>query len=357
MPFQIIRNDITKVSADAVVNTANPHPVCGSGTDEAVYRAAGMEELLAERQKIGEIAPGQTAVTPAFALPAKYIFHTVGPSWVDGEHGEFDTLASCYDTSLGKAAELGCESIAFPLIATGNYGFPKDRALQIAISRISAFLMDHEMLVILVVYDSRSFELSGKVFREVNAFIDDSYVEREASAARKISNRLRRRDTMLSGEMGTALYSPQAKKAGRDSGKPPMIEEAVHSSPAFSTASLDDVIAGGSDTFQEKLLKLIDERELTDVEVYKKANLDRKLFSKIRCNADYHPKKRTALALAIALELSLAETKDLLERAEIALSPSSTSDRIITWFISNRRYDIFEINLALFEHSQPILGA
>lgn len=176
MPFKIIRNDITKVKADAIVNTANPKLVYASGTDAAIYKAAGADQLLAERKKIGEIERGQVAVTPALALSAKYIIHTVGPSWIDGNHGEFDTLSACYDNSLEKAAELKCKSIAFPLIATGVYGFPKDRALQIAITVISRFLLLNEMDVILVVFDRHAFELSGKLFRDADAFIDENYV-------------------------------------------------------------------------------------------------------------------------------------------------------------------------------------
>ena len=168
MPFQIIRNDITKVKADVIVNTANPYPVIGSGTDSAMYRAAGEQRLLAEREKIGNIAPGQVAVTPAFDLTAKYIIHTVGPAWEDGNHGERDVLHSCYEKSLAKAAELKAESIAFPLIATGVYGFPKDDALNIALTEIGKFLLTHDMKVILVVFDRKAFELSGKLVGDIN---------------------------------------------------------------------------------------------------------------------------------------------------------------------------------------------
>ena len=179
MPFRIIRNDITKVRADAIVNTANPEPAYGSGTDGAIYRAAGEEKLLAERRKIGRIKTGEAAVTPAFALPAKYIIHTVGPAWLDGNHGEFEELASCYRKSLLLARQLGCESIAFPLISTGVYGFPKDRALQIALEEIEEFLSANEMDVTLVVFDKSSFDLSSSLVAEVGQYIDDHYAEEQ----------------------------------------------------------------------------------------------------------------------------------------------------------------------------------
>ena len=176
MPFSIIRNDITRVSADAIVNTANPHPVIGSGTDRAIYTAAGEEELLAERRKIGDILPGSAVATPAFALDAKYIIHTVGPAWAGGDQGERETLRSCYEKSLSLASELKCESIAFPLIATGVYGFPRDLAISTATSVIYDFLMRHEMMVYLVVFDSKAYDLSSKIFQGVQAYIDENYV-------------------------------------------------------------------------------------------------------------------------------------------------------------------------------------
>ena len=176
MPFKIVRGDITHVKADVIVNTANPKPIYASGTDLAIYQAAGADELLAERKKVGYIERGDIAVTGAYALNAKYIIHTVGPVWVDGKHHEFDILESCYTKSLEKAAELGCESIAFPLISTGVYGFPKDEALQIAVSAFSRFLMEHDMQIILVVFDKKSFQLSGQIVGEIDSYIDANYV-------------------------------------------------------------------------------------------------------------------------------------------------------------------------------------
>ncbi len=334
MPFQILRNDITRIQADAIVNTANPRPICGSGTDYAIYQAAGAEKLLAARQQIGILQRGEVAVTPAFALKAKYIFHAVGPRWIDGESGEFDILTSCYQQSLDKAVELGCKSIAFPLMATGVYRFPKDKALQIAIHVISSFLLEHEMEVLLVVFDQESFELSGKIFDDIASFINDTEVHaKHADEYRDFSSTLQ----------PSRSCSP--------------LEETMACKCASSTDPLDDLLRQNNETFQQCLFRMIDARGLKDSEVYARANLDRKLFSKIRCNPDYHPKKKTAVALAIALQLDMEETEELLGKAEWALSSSSKFDIIITYFIQQKHYNILtEINPTLFKYGQPTLG-
>lgn len=335
MPFQIVRNDITQIQADAIVNTANPQPICGSGTDYAVYQAAGADQLLEARQQIGILQRGEVAVTPAFALKAKYIFHAIGPKWIDGQSGEFDILTSCYQRSLDKALELGCKSIAFPLMATGVYRFPKDKALQIAIQVISAFLLEHEMDVLLVVFDRESFELSGKIFDDVASFIDD--IEVHAKHA----------DEYQSFPIMTALSASHHLDG-----------ESVVCESASGIDTLDDLLNQNNETFQQCLFRMIDARGLKDSEVYARANLDRKLFSKIRCNPDYHPKKKTAVALAIALQLDMNETTELLEKAEWALSSSSKFDIIVTYFIQKKHYDILtEINPTLFKYGQPTLGA
>lgn len=355
MPFQIVRNDITKVKADAIVNTANPLPQVGAGTDSAVYQAAGRQELLEERRKIGIINPGDVAVTPAFKLDAKYIIHTVGPEWVDGEHGERETVRSCYEKSLLRAKELECESIAFPLISTGTYGFPKADALQIAVSVFGEFLSEADMEIILVVFDETSFVLSGKIFCGVDAFIDENYVSAKmnseyglkSSARDACGNGIpdekpRRRLFAESFQLSRRKSSAKAESVCED-----FVEEG---------RSLDDLMANLSDTWQESLFRLIDEKGYTDTEVYKRANVDRKLFSKIRSNPEYQPKKITAVAFALALKLNLDETKDLLGRAGYALSPSNKFDLIIEYFIGQEVYDTYTINLALFEHKQPLLG-
>ncbi len=327
MPLKILRNDITKVKADAIVNTANPFPIIGGGTDSAVYAAAGRELLLAERKKIGNIASGNAEYTPAFALDAKYIIHTVGPAWEDGEHGERETLHSCYKNSLELAAKLSCRSIAFPLIATGVYGFPKDEALQIALFEINRFLLSYDMDVFLVVFDKDSFRLSGKLVGDIEEFIDEE-------AARVI------RETEFSWDW---LYEEHVSRSVRNGAKK-------------TQNDLDTILSVKEQTFQQKLFELIEKSGLTDVEVYKKANLTRKLFSRIRCNVNSKPKKTTVIALAVALELNINELADLLSRAGYALSPSDKFDRIIAYFFTDKIYDIFEINAALFNYGQQTLG-
>lgn len=364
MPFSIIRGDITKVKADVLVNTANPNPVVGGGTDSAIYRAAGREELLAERRKVGVIAPGEAVATSAFALPARYVIHTVGPFWVDGRQGERDVLRACYRNSLRLAQELGAESIAFPLIATGVYRFPKEEALSIALEEIGRFLLTHEMLVTLAVLDPASFAVSREVLGEIEEFILEQQarvlLEREyaedISAERRGGNFFRR-------EHSAAGVFPRAEKPREkryESPAPAMgsLSEAVSSSslPAMEGKSLEEILKTPGETFQQRLFSLIDQSGMDDVTVYKRANIDRKLFSKIRCRPDYQPKKKTAVAFAIALKLDLPTTIDLLSRAEIAFSPSSTFDLIITYFVTHGIYDIYQINAALFDYGQPILG-
>ena len=354
MPFQIIRNDITKVKADAIVNTANPKPRIGRGTDSAIYAAAGEEQLLAARKKIGDIAPGQAASTDAFALSAKYIIHTVGPAWIDGNHGEKDVLRSCYEESLNLAAELKCKSIAFPMIATGVYGFPKDEALNIALSTIGKFLLTHEMKVILVVFDRKALELSEKLVGGIEQYIDEHAADllRKAEYGGEYTSDIRRR-RLAQLERVEELYDLKESDADEvaDEATSPII-----GLPDVAGKSLDDILGGVGATFQQRLFQLIDERGLDDVTVYKKANIDRKVFSRIRCKADYKPKKKTAVAFAIALELDLPTTLDLLSRAGMAFSPSDGFDLIVSYFITNKNYDIYEINAALFKYGQPVLG-
>lgn len=341
MPFQIIRNDITKAKADAIVNTANPKPIIGGGIDSAIYKAAGEEELLLERKKIGDIAPGEAVRTAAFCLHAKYIIHTVGPAWIDGKHGEREILHACYRNSLHEAAGLDCACIAFPLIATGVYGFPKDEALQIALEEISRFLLTHDMQVILVVFDRKAFELSGRLISGIEEFIDDNFVR--ALRDTEYQDRIRRNERKY-----------HRFERTMEDAAPAMMEAPVF--PDAAGKSLDEFLDKTGDTFRQKLFQLIDERGMDDVTVYKKANIDRKVFSRIRCKEDYKPKKKTAVALCVALELDMQEMLDLLARAEIAFSPSSRFDMVIAYFITKQIYDIFEINAALFKYGLPILG-
>lgn len=329
MPFEIVRNDIVNMKVDAIVNTANPRPIIGAGTDKAVHDKAGARLLLA-RKEIGNIAVGEAAITPAFDLDANYVIHTAGPIWKDGRSGEEELLASCFRNSLDIAKKKACESIAFPLISTGSYGFPKPLALQIAVREISSFLMENEMQVYLVVFEKQSFELSEKLFKSVSSYIDENYVSEKINAEYKMSN-LRSYELLFEAS-DTPRYGT-----------------------ICSNPNLDGMLENLDKGFSETLLDLIDRTGKKDSEIYKRANVDRKLFSKIRNNADYRPSKTTAIAFAIALELDLDETSDLLSRAGYALSQSSKFDVIVRYFIENKKYDIFEINSALFRFDQPLL--
>lgn len=351
MALQIIRNNIINVEADAIVNTANPAVGVGRGVDHSIYKAAGWDRLLEARREIGEMSPGEAAWTPAFDLHAKYIIHTVGPAWRGGSFGERETVALCYSRSLELALELGCESIAFPLIATGTYGFPKDEALRIAMSEISRFLLANEMEVLLVVYDKESFEVSGKLFSDIKSFIGDREAGYDASYRSSARGPARQSDRRI---FANRFFKRDVAE------EPVLMEESCMPSyaPSFPSAekSLDERLKHLDKTFQQYLFMLIDSKGLSDPEVYRRANIDRKHFSKIRNNVDYTPSKRTALALAIALELSLDETKDLLVRAGLALSPSLIFDIIIEYCIKTSNYDIYEINCVLFKYDQPTLG-
>lgn len=356
MAFQIIRNDIVKVEADAIVNTANPQVDVGAGVDESIYRAAGWDRLLADREKIGVMEPGDVAHTPAYDLDAKYIIHTIGPAWRGGDFGERETVARCYRKSLELADELGCESIAFPLIATGTYGFPKDEALRIAVAEISSFLLVHEMEVMLVVYDRESFEVSGKLFDDIKAYVEEDEVECVHRRRRRFFSNERWPESQnvlsIMDETGADPTTPED-----DESVTMKVDTDCFASALKLNKPLSERLSHLDKTFQEHLFMLIDRKGLKDSDVYKKANIDRKHFSKIRSNVDYNPSKKTALALAIALELNIDQTRDLLMRAGLALSGSSPFDRIIEYCIETGEYDIYEINCILFDYDQPLLGA
>ena len=343
MPFEIIRNDITKMVVDAIVNTANPKPVIGAGTDSMVHKAAG-PDLLKARQGIGDIGVGQAAITSAYGLQAQYVIHTVGPVWQDGKRDEEWLLRSCYERSLELAVQNGCRSVAFPLISTGNYGFPKDKALQIAISVFSAFLLEQEIQIYLVVFDGDSFKLSEKLFQNVASYIDENYVAAHAlcqSSTERNRERIRRSREEKACECSTALNEAYPTASLWES----------------RTMSLEDILKGADAGFTETLLNLIDKTGKKDSEIYKKANISKQHFSKIRNNPNYKPTKATAIALALALELNLEDTKDLIGRAGYALTNSSKFDLIIRYFIEQGNYNGVEINIALYEFDQALLGS
>ena len=333
MAFRIIREDITRVKADAIVNTANPHPVIGGGTDTAIYEAAGKEQLLNARKVIGDIEPGEAIETPAFNLNAKYIIHTVTPIWRGGNNNEFDTLKNAYKNSMELAKKLHCKSIAFPLMATGSNGFPKDKALQIALSTIQEFLIDNEMKVILVVFDQKAFVLSGKLTNKIKAYIDENYVGQANEREYKYRNRFH----------STARYNE--------------IEEEYDGAVCFSqeeTVKLASIAIEPIDkTFQEKLFEIIDARGLQGKDVYKNY-ISKQVYSKLQSDKHYQPSKTTALALCLSLHLNVDKTEELLKSAGYVLSPSSLSDMIIKACIVNKEYNLVIIDTYLFENGcQP----
>lgn len=343
MPFQIIRNDITKVSADAIVNTANPKPVIGSGTDSAIYAAAGETLLLAARQKIGELRPGEAAYTDAFGLNARYIIHTVGPVWVDGNHGEREILRSCYENSLALADKLGCTSVAFPLISSGVYGFPKDEALSIAYAAIGKFVMTHEMMVTMVVLNRSAVRMSESLMGKINQYIDDQ-------TARNVHE--------MEYREGTITERRRRMSRRRELEYRESLTRAPDKSVSLTDLSEKSLKAAlqREKSFKDRLLELKNERGLDDATVYKKANLDRKLFYTINHRANYKPRKSTALALAIALELDLQTMLDLLSRAGYTLDPTNLTDLIVSYFVEHREYNIITINDVLFEFGEDTLG-
>lgn len=335
MPFTIVRQDITKMKVDAIVNAANTRLLMGGGVCGAIFKAAGADELQAACSGLAPIRTGDAVITPGFRLPAGFVVHTAGPVYRGGGGGEEEQLRACYLNSLKRAVENKCGSIAFPLISSGIYGYPKDEALHVATTAIRDFLREHDLEVYLAVFDRDSFDVGKKLLGEVESYIDEHYISSEKTGRRAFLPV----ETEALGEAEASLRGLSA----------PAEEPAAE-------ASLDHLIGSLEEPFSQMLLRLIDAKGRTDVEVYKRANLDRKLFSKIRTGKGYTPGKRTIVALAVALELSLDETDALLERAGYALSRSHKFDVIIEYFIVNKKYDIFEINQILFKYDQPLLG-
>ena len=333
MPLEIVRNDITKMKVDAIVNAANQSLLGGGGVDGAIHRAAG-PKLLAECRTLGGCDTGNAKITDAYNLPAKYVIHTVGPVYKDGKQDEKALLESCYRESLALAKEHNCETVAFPLISSGVYGYPKDKALKVAVDVISDFLLENEMTVYIVIFDKAVYQISEKLFSDIAEYIDDNYVEEHTDYCCE------------NARMNMPIQAPVGS-----------FEADLCECKALPTEDLKNALTQIDESFSEMLLRKIDDKGMTDAECYKKANIDRKLFSKIRSNPQYKPSKPTAIAFAVALELSLDETEDMLRKAGFALSHSSKFDIIIEYFITKGNYNIFEINEALFAFDQSLLGA
>ncbi|WP_270478474.1 macro domain-containing protein [Faecalibacterium prausnitzii] len=344
MPFLMIRNDITKVAADAIVNPANRNLLQGSGTSHAIYQAAGEQELTAACEAIGHCDLGRAVCTPAFGLPAKYIFHAVCPAWHGGGFGEAEQLAGAYHSALELAAEHHCESVAFPLLSSGNYGYPKEQAFRIAVDTITQYVMEHDLTVYLVLYDRHSLAVSRKLFASVEEYIDDHYVAQNDESYQ--FDRRRR-------ELAAQRWRLEEEAA-------PMLETVAAPSPPATpmvARSLESLMDNLGESFTTRLLRLIDERGLKDSTVYKQSNISRQHFSKIQCNRDYNPKKKTVLAFAVGLHLSEDETIDLLKSAGYAFSDGSKRDWIVRYCLEHKIYNINQVNTLLFEYDQEQLGA
>ena len=324
MPLHIVRNDITTMKVDAIVNAANESLLGGGGVDGAIHRAAG-PELLAECRTLHGCKTGQAKLTKGYRLPARFVIHTVGPIWRGGGHGERELLISAYRSSLELALEQGCRTVAFPLISSGVYGYPKDQALKVAVDTIGDFLLAHDMTVYLVIFDRAAYTIGGRLFVDIAAYIDDHYVE-EHTDSREAEYR-----------RAMAYACAEAQTIGLP-------------------ADLNKAVKQLDESFSQMLLRKIDEKGMTDAQCYKKANIDRKLFSKIRSDVHYKPSKPTAMAFAIALELPLEQARQLLEKAGFAFSHASKFDIIVEYFIAHKNYNIFEINEALFAFDQSLLG-
>ena len=347
LPFQIIRNDITKVKADAIVNTANPNVAVGGGVDSAIYKAAGKDKLLEARKKIGVLMPGEAAITDAFALDAKYIIHVSGPWWTDGSKGEEACLRACYEKALQLAKDCGCKSIAFPLLATGTYGFPKELGIQIAVDTFTAFLEDNDIEITLVVFGSEDVTISGKLVEDVAGFVDDGYVAtalaeeyRDDSHSREKGNNPESRVGSISKSIHIPLF---LRRENRD-------EIRDENEITFETPSLDDALKEiYTDSFEKHLQQLINKKGLKNSEVYATANISKQYFSKL-LKGQVKPSKEKMLALAVGLRLNLDETIDFLRIAGYALSPISQTDKIVEYFIEHEDYNVLKIDIVLFDY-------
>ena len=384
MPFRIVRNDITKMNTEAIVNTANDHPTVGTGCDHAVYQAAGYNELLAYRkEKIGFVEEGDAFITPGFRLPARYIIHAVSPLYIDGKHGEEELLRSCYRKSLALAAQYGIRSIAIPLISTGGFGYPKEEGMRIAVDEIHAFLLQSDMQITLVVFDEKATRMGRSLYPDLEAYIDLNYVQekrKEEYGGPYYSAPIAREEAAFSDYENAAAPSSASLFAEaeestpffREAEKPaPIFGVAKESAPFYAEAGkpgfdedfaieemqrkLNERLKHVSDTFPQYLLYLISQKGMDNTEVYKRAIVDKKVFSKIKNNPDYHPQKLTALCLCIGAKLSMDETRDLLARAGYALSPCDKTDIIFSYFIENGIYDMIELDIQLEEHGLPCI--
>lgn len=378
MPFEIIRDDITNLKTDAIVNAGNNRLKASGGVCGAIFKKAGLEKLQKECDKIGHIETSQAVITKGYDLDCKYIIHTVGPIWHGGSHNEEKLLYNTYLNCLNLAKRKRCKSIAFPLISSGNFGYPKDKALHTARCAIEDFLAENDLMIYLVIFDKKAFAISQSLFDSIKQYIDDNYLDeyrfdnsrRNAESSllddyfhmeieptlQSVSDSIENNEIKMFEKAPKPVDATKAATKSKSKPKKPSTTKGILAN-MMNNKNLIDAVSNVEDTFSQTLLKLIDATGKSDAEIYKKANIDRRLFSKIRKNKDYNPSKSTALSLAIALELDIDETKDLLEKAGYALSHSNKFDIIVEYFIKEQNYNIFEINEALFAFDQNILKA
>lgn len=399
MPFTIERNDLASVSADAIVVAANEDLQITGGVGEAVAKAAGFTNVQEACNAIGHCPTGSAVATPAFDLPAKVIIHAVGPIWQGGSQNEVALLRDVYDAALSCAAENNAHSIALPLLSVGIYGFPADISLSVAQNAIHDYLDSHDTEIRLVLFDRTALQAGLSSYDRIAEYIDDVYVDKQLDARKKARRTETLSDAFLAAAgtaYGALSASPSAVSPTAASPSAAILSslfssrkdteketsedlegadtqdsvEAVYEGPLTEnynyeeslaretpskSSSLSDLLDSLDASFSTTLLALIDTKGMTDAQVYKRANMSRQLFSKIRSDTFYKPTKKTVLALAIALELDLSTTEDLLRRAGFALSHSNKADIIVEYFIKNNQFDIFEINATLYAFDQPIL--
>ena len=351
MPFRIIRNDITKVKADAIVNPVNPEVCIGGGVESAIYKAAGKGILLDARKELGLLQPGEVGVTEAFDLAAKYIIHVSGPWWKGGNKGEIKCLRDCYEKALKTAKDYGCESIAFPLLATGTYGFPKEVGVQVAVDAFTAFLEEYEMEITLVVFESEAVRISGKLVEEVRSFIDDRLVE-EALVEEYAEDRPYRRERRFGAETASLVPVNEGVKDVKElyTSKIPYMAEEKPLASCAPQVSLEDALKNiYTDSFEKYLQKLINKKGLKNSEIYAAANISKQYFSKL-LKGQVKPSKEKMLALAVGLRLNMDETVDFLRIAGYALSPISQTDTVVEYFIRKQEYNVLKIDIVLFDY-------
>lgn len=341
MPFKIIRDDITKVKADVIVNPANSEPVIGGGVESAIYEAAGKEKLLEARKELGRLQPGKVGVTEAFNLAAKYIIHVSGLYWKGGNSFEARCLKECYEKALKAALDKGCKSIAFPLLGTGTYGFPKDIGLDVAVSTFTEFLEEYEMEITLVVFDNEAVNVSGKLVDEVRSFVDDKYVKEALEAEYKEDRNIER--YALPNERFHLLLKEETYDVPDNT----CTKETFSAEPSGSLeAALKNIY---KESFEKHLQQLINKKGLKNSEVYAAANISKQYFSKL-LKGQVKPSKDKMLALAVGLRLNMDETADFLRIGGYALSPISQTDTVVEYFIRKQEYNVLKINIVLFDY-------